>query len=144
MAREISRDRRWEDLTIGLEASFEHVFSSQDLSDFARISGDCSPLHTEEAYASQTPYRQPILHGLLTASVVSRFLGMHLPGRRGFCLSQTLDFTGPVYPGDSLQVRGSIVEKNDALKVVVIKVEVRKNDGEVVLRCKAQAAVRHE
>ena len=36
--------------------------------EFAALVGDYSPLHVDEEYARQTPFRRPIAHGMLVAA----------------------------------------------------------------------------
>lgn len=134
----------WEDLFVGQQASFEHTFSRQDVATFSKLSGDVSPLHTDDEYASSKGYREVLLHGLLTASLISRLIGMHLPGKTNLCHSQSLDYVNPAYAGEVLRVEGRIVEKNEALRVLVIKIEIRKQNGQMVLRGAAQVGVRNE
>jgi len=58
--------------------------TAKDLMDFARLSGDWNPLHTNEKYAKGTTYGGNILHGAYSSSIISRVAGMHIPGK--YCL----------------------------------------------------------
>jgi len=54
------------------------TITEADIVNFAGITGDWHPLHTDVEYAAQTPYRERIAHGMLTLSI-----GMALPFRLG-------------------------------------------------------------
>jgi acyl dehydratase len=84
-------------LTVGDHFSSEVCFSQEDVIAFARISGDANPLHLDPDYAAQTLFKRPIMHGMLSASVFSRVLGMDFPGPGTVYLSQSLEFKAPMY-----------------------------------------------
>ena len=86
--------------------------------EFARMSGDRNPLHTDEAYGKTTPFRGRVPHGMIAGMFFSRLIGMYLPGKYALYLSQTLKFHKPFPMEDSIIVRGTITDKSDAHKAV--------------------------
>ena len=42
-----------------------------DVVNFAGVSGDYNPIHTDAEFAKNTPFGQRIAHGLYTASLIS-------------------------------------------------------------------------
>jgi acyl dehydratase len=42
-----------------------------DVEAFAKLSGDFNPVHVDEAFASRTPFRGRIAHGMLVLSIAS-------------------------------------------------------------------------
>ena len=137
----IAADRRFEDIKVGDRASFRHTISDQDVSAFAALSGDFNPLHTDREYASTTQFGRRIVHGMLLASLFSRLLGMHLPGRRCLFMSQSLDFVQPVYVGEELQVCGQVLRTQDATRTLVIQTTIRALPDRLVVRGKAHVKV---
>ena len=83
---------------------------------FAQATGDCNPIHLDEAYAKGTRFKTRVAHGMLQAGILSGILGMEFPGVGTIYLSQTLKFTKPVFIGDTvsfhLRVLELIREKN--------------------------------
>jgi hypothetical protein len=77
----------------------------QDLMDFARLSGDWNPLHTDQNYAEGTTYGGNILHGAYSSSLVSRVAGMHMPGK--YCLLHKINlrFISPISVPATLSVQ---------------------------------------
>ena len=71
---------------------------------------------------------------MLTASFLSTLAGMYLPGEKSIIQNTELKFMKPVYPGDRLIISGEVAEKNDAYRVIRVKVTIKKDDGEKVLR----------
>jgi 3-hydroxybutyryl-CoA dehydratase len=109
----------FEDLVIGMEASWSRTVTEADLQAFADISGDDNPVHLDAEYAANTPFKQRIAHGMLSASYISTVFGTKLPGAGAIYISQTLNFKAPVYIGDevmaTVRVTDLIETKNRAI-----------------------------
>lgn len=100
----------FEDLQVGMEASYARAVTEADIVGFAELSGDKNPVHLDEAYAAKTMFKGRIAHGMLTASYISTVFGMELPGPGCIYVSQTLNFRGPVRIGDRVIAKVKIVE----------------------------------
>lgn len=92
----------FEDLSVGMEASYGKTLSNDDVLTFADLSGDVNPVHLNDNFAAGTVFKQRIAHGMLTASLISTVLGTKLPGPGCIYLSQNLKFRAPVYIGDQV------------------------------------------
>ena len=90
----------FEDLQIGMEASLVQIVTGEVIDAFAHLSGDLNPIHLDDAYAKETPFRRRIAHGMLGAAYISAVFGTKLPGPGCIYISQTLNFKAPVHIGD--------------------------------------------
>jgi len=77
---------------------------------FADVSNDHNPVHLDEAYASATPFKGRIAHGMLLAAYISSVLGNDLPGPGSIYVNQTLSFKAPVRYGDTITTTVEVVE----------------------------------
>ena len=93
----------FEDLAVGMKASFAKTITEADIILFAGASGDNNAMHINEEFAKTTPFKGRIAHGMLTASVISAAIAGRLPGPGTVYLSQNLRFKAPVRPGDTVQ-----------------------------------------
>ncbi len=107
---------------------FKRRISKQDVMDFARISGDFNPLHVDEDYGKKSTFKNNIAHGMLAGSLFSALIGMHCPGEKSLYLSQTLSFKLPIYCDELATVRGTVLHKNDSIKLITLKTEILKDD----------------
>lgn len=85
------------DFTLDAVHRYAFRFSQADVIDFARVTGDNNPLHLDADFAAQTPFKRPIIHGMLGASVFTKVLGTEFPGYGSVYLGQTLEFLRPMF-----------------------------------------------
>lgn len=90
---------RYEELKIGQSYEMRRVFSQQEVMDFAQLSYDTNPIHTDAEYAKTTQFGQLIVPGFLTASLFSAIIGTKFPGFGSIYLNQNMSFRKPVFPG---------------------------------------------
>ncbi|WP_249871733.1 MaoC family dehydratase [Oceanobacillus saliphilus] len=118
---------------LGDSASFSRTVTETDFVMFAGLSGDYNPIHVDKEYAKNTFFRERISHGLLTASFLSRLLGMHIPGPGSIYVSQTLHFTKPVYIGDTITARAEVMELDEDNRLITLKTTCKNQNGSIVL-----------
>jgi acyl dehydratase len=84
-------------LDAGSRYSHEYSFTQEDVEAFARLTGDCNPIHLEEEYANRSIFKRRIMHGFLSASVFSKILGTKFPCEGSIYLTQNIDFLKPMF-----------------------------------------------
>jgi len=97
------------EITIGMTASYSQTISDADVKAFAGISGDHNPVHLSEEYAKNSRFKNRIAHGLLTASFFSAIFGTKLPGEGCVYAGQNLQFKKPVYLGDTVVAKVTVI-----------------------------------
>jgi len=123
----MSREWRFEELKIDQRASYLHQVTKKDVDDFAVISGDMTALHIDPVYARKEHFRDRVVHGMFLGALVSRLVGMELPGKYSLLLSAHLYFKKPVYIGDELIVEGKIRHKSESTRIVDMHIGILRN-----------------
>jgi len=132
----------YEDIEPGQVFEVERCFSHDDLLAFAALSGDYSPLHVDADYAAETEFGAPVVHGILVASLFSQLVGMRIPGKYALYLGQDLTFRRPVLAGQPVRAIAKVVAKNDAMRSLVLAMEIRDSENRVVVAGGAKVKVR--
>ena len=122
----------FEDLSVGMTASYAKTVTETDIVLFAGISGDVNPVHLNQEFADDTMFEGRIAHGMLTASFISTVLGTKLPGPGCIYLRQDLRFLAPVRPGDTVHAQITITDVNPEKKRVFAHTVCRVGDTPVV------------
>ena len=93
---------RIDDFQPGQHVTLTKTFTEDDVQRFIEITGDVNPLHVDEKFAAETRFGRRVLHGMLTASILSTMVGMLLPGTGAIYRSQSIRFLLPVHIGDTV------------------------------------------
>lgn len=132
-------------IQIGMEESFKKSITLDMERVFREITGDDNPLHRDDEFAKEIGegrFKGHTSFGMLTASLYSTIAGMHLPGKYSLIHSfDELSFLSPVYVGDELVVTGKVIDKNEDLKLIVLKVVIRNQNNKIVSRAKMKVLV---
>ncbi len=130
----------WEEWEIGAEfVSPGRTVTEADIVAFAGLSGDYNPLHIDEEYCKGTQFGGRIAHGPLVYAIAAGLLfQLHLYDDTliAFLGFDSLKFTKPVRPGDTVHARIKVLEKretsNPGRGIMKRQLEVLNQRGEVV------------
>lgn len=122
----------YDELEVGMSASFTKTISETDVYLFAGISGDFNPMHLNEEFAKMTPFGTRIAHGALPQSLIAPVLGMKLPGLGTVALEITVRFKAPTYFGDTITAVGEISEKLEKKRWVRMALRWTNQNDELV------------
>lgn len=98
---------------------------------FAALSGDRSPVHTDDDFARRHGFRGAIVYGGILLAKLSHCLGTHLPGPQGVSLEWTIRYHTPLYVGETATFRAELTHASEAMRVVQISFLVTGNDARI-------------
>jgi 3-hydroxybutyryl-CoA dehydratase len=135
-----ARGRYFEDFKVGeVLVTGRRTVEGGDISRFAGLTGDFNPLHTDEVFASQTPFGTRVAHGILTLAVSNgqQNLSGWFEGTALALLGlDRLRFTLPVKFGDTIHTEMTVKQARPSSKadrgVVTFDVVVKNQRDEVV------------
>lgn len=113
------------ELAEGLQTTVDFHVTAQQMQQFAELSGDFNPVHTDDAFARSKGLEGAVVYGALLVAKVSQLIGMHLPGRDSVWASVSLDFRRPLYVGQAAQVEGVVTAVSESTGMVGLKLTVR-------------------
>jgi 3-hydroxybutyryl-CoA dehydratase len=115
---------------VGAKAAFSRTLTEADVALFIGVTWDVNPLHTDETYAKETPFKRRIVPGLLTASLLT-----HLGGLWAFLATEMrFEFLTPVYAGETITAEAEVAKIDAARGQVWLDCRRSNQDGKVVLR----------
>jgi 3-hydroxybutyryl-CoA dehydratase len=103
-------EKTFEQFRVGDHAEVARTFTQEDVERFAELSGDRHPAHLDDDYARATRFGGRVVHGMLTASLLSAANALLLGVPGAITVEQTLRFLRPVRAGDTITARSEVVE----------------------------------
>ena len=107
------------ELHVGMSSTLITIVTDESIRKFSEVSGDINPVHLDDAYAEKTIFKKRIAPGLQVASYISAVLANQLPGCGTIYLEQNIRFLKPVYIGDKIETKITIIEvlKSDKFRL---------------------------
>lgn len=135
---------KYSELKIGHEEKFQVTITESMMEQFYMITGDDNPLHRNNDFAQRKGFSSKVVYGMLNASFLSTLAGVYLPGENSLIHEVETKFVKPVLVGDTLEVKGTVTERNDLFMQITIKVQIINQQGDKVLRGKMKVGVLDE
>jgi len=134
----------FDEIEIGQSKEFQVLITESMVNDFAKISGDYSPIHMDKIYARTTTFQKRVVHGMLLASFLSKIDGMHLPGKHALYFSQNLEFHNPCFIGDTITISSQVIDKSIATKILKIETKITNQKNKILLYGLGRVIVRND
>jgi len=137
-----ARLRTFDEISVGETFVITREFTEEDVQEFARLSGDFSPLHVDPVYAQTTEFGKCVVHGMLLASLFSQLVGMYMPGTLALYLGQDAAFRKPVLVGETVRAIVKVTAKYEGTRTLLLGTEIRNEQDKVVVSGTAKVKVR--
>lgn len=114
------------------------TITETDIVQFAALTGDYNPMHTDAEYMKTHPMKQRVAHGMLTLSyAVGQIYQLGFMERTVIAFrSVEMKFSLPVFIGDTLHSELKIIEKKEARRLgggtITAEVKIINQDGKTV------------
>jgi len=122
----------WNNMKVGDSVTFSRTFTEGDVSNFTGVTGDFNPIHMDPKAAQKCGFKERVVPGLLTASMLTHAGGTLLPepypaGKMSF------RFLAPVYIGETISAMVTVKEKDPDKNRLSLHITCTNPEGEVVL-----------
>ncbi len=101
---------------------------------FLGLTNDSNPLYIQHDYASQTPYKKPIVPSIMLTGIVTSAISKYLPGPGSHILKQELEFLKPVFHYATIQFLFEVTEVNHSIHSIQISVHATDEQNQKVLQ----------
>ncbi|MFE7063176.1 MaoC/PaaZ C-terminal domain-containing protein [Sutcliffiella sp. NPDC057660] len=105
--------RRLEEIQVGEKLALTEKIEDKDLLLYLGLTNDANPLYIQHDYASQTPFKKPIVPSIMLTGIITSAVSKYLPGPGSHVVEQQLSFPKPVYHYATIQFQFEIVDVNE-------------------------------
>ncbi len=134
LGRKRKLGRKIEEISVGEKLTLAEKIEDKDLLLYLGLTDDASPLFIQHDYASQTPYKKPIVPSIMLNGIVNSAISKYLPGPGSHILKQEIEYIKPVYHYSIIQFLFEVTEVSHHNHTIQIKVAGTNEENEVVLQ----------
>ncbi|TFD92489.1 MaoC/PaaZ C-terminal domain-containing protein [Jeotgalibacillus sp. R-1-5s-1] len=126
--------RQIEDMSIGEKLTLTEKIEDKDLLLFLGLTNDSNPLYIQHDYASQTPYKKPIVPSIMLTGFVTSAVSKYMPGPGSHLKEQNLRFPKPLYHYATIDYTFEVKSIDRPNYEVEIAVQAVDESGDLVLK----------
>ncbi|MGG1397843.1 MaoC/PaaZ C-terminal domain-containing protein [Bacillus salipaludis] len=130
--------RKIKEMTVGEKLSLTEKIEDKDLLLYLGLTDDANPLYIQHDYATQTPFKKPIVPVIMLTGILTSAISKYLPGPGSHILSQEIEFPKPVYHYGTVHFLFEVIEVNQPQHFVMIHVLGHNEKNEVVIQGKVK------
>ncbi|MGG3999979.1 MaoC/PaaZ C-terminal domain-containing protein [Anoxybacillus kestanbolensis] len=120
------------DISIGEKLVLTEAIEDRDLLLYLGLTNDANPLYIQHDYASQTPWKRPIVPAIMLTGIITSAVSKYLPGPGSHIVSQTIEFKRPVYHYEHVEFLFEVTSVDEENNEIHISVQAIR-DGEEIL-----------
>lgn len=106
----------------------ERTLTQEDFDQFARLSGDHNPIHTDPDFSRRSKFGATVAHGMLLYSLISGTISRYFPDTRQ--LSQVFMFPTPTYAGEEIRIRVEVLSTTENGQSCELRTDCIRPNGE--------------
>lgn len=119
-------------MKVGESITFSRTFTEGDVAIFTGVTGDFNPIYMDPITAQKCGFKDRVVPGLLTASMITHAGGTLLPepypaGKMSF------RFLAPVYIGETICAKVTVKEKDPTKNKLSLHITCTNQEGTIVL-----------
>jgi 3-oxoacyl-[acyl-carrier protein] reductase len=126
---------------LGSEASATLLVDEALVARFAELSGDVNPIHVQVDVARRYGHPRAVAHGAILIALVSRLIGMEIPGPGAVWMGQEVEWLKPVYVGDTVTLTLTVRQYSAAAQVLLLDMKAVNQTGQTVMKGSAKVKV---
>jgi len=125
--------KKLKDINVGDSYTTTAKIEDKDLLLYLGITDDANPLYIQHDYASQTPFKQPLVPPVMLNGLVTSAVSMQLPGPGCHIVEEHIRYPKPVYHYSEVTITLEVMEVKEAEHVVSVKVTGMDEDQQIVI-----------
>ncbi|KGX89090.1 MaoC family dehydratase [Pontibacillus litoralis] len=132
------------ELKVGQSYSADLTIADKELLLFLGLTDDANPLYIQHDYASQTPFKQPLVPPVMLIGFINSAISMYLPGPGCHIVEQQVTYPHPVYHYAVLSLYLEVTDINEEDHLITVMVKVEDEEGRIVVDGKMKVCPAYE
>ena len=109
--------------------------TQETINRYGEAAGDYNPIHVDVEYAKTGPFKGTIAHGLMSLAYISELMARDFSQGWFFGGKVEMRFRAPIRPGDTITIKGKVIEKKSEgeKNLIVCEVLCENQEGKAVI-----------
>lgn len=125
--------RQIHEISVGEKLSITEKIEDKDLLLYLGLTNDANPIYIQHDYASQTPYKKPIVPTIMLTGILTSAISKYLPGPGSHVVKQEINFLKPVYHYGTVNVLFEVTDIHTELNLITISVQGTDEENQLVI-----------
>lgn len=125
--------KKMKDINVGDTYTTTSKIEDKDLLLYLGITDDANPLYIQHDYASQTPFKRPLVPPVMLNGMVTSTISMHLPGPGSHIVEEHIRYPKPVHHYSEIKLSLEVTEMNSNDHTITVNVVGWDEDGDEVI-----------
>jgi acyl dehydratase len=125
--------RSIEDIKVGEKLTLTERIEDKDILLYLGLTNDSNPLYIQHDYASQTPFKKPIVPSIMITGIMTAAISKYLPGPGSHVAEHTVAFPKKIHHYSTIEFLFEVTEVDVSSKTVTIEVEAFNEQKEKVV-----------
>lgn len=139
LGRKRKLGKQIKDIRTGDTFTTSSTIEDRDLLMYLGLTDDANPLYIQHDYASQTPFKKPLVPSVMVFGMISSIVSMHLPGPGSHIVEHTISYPKPVYHYGEVRFTIEVTDVNRTDHLVELSVIGYDEEGDIVVKGKVTA-----
>ncbi|MGM0843978.1 MAG: MaoC/PaaZ C-terminal domain-containing protein [Bacillota bacterium] len=126
--------RKIDDISVGEKLTLTEKIEDKDLLLYLGLTNDANPLYIQHDYASQTPFKKPLVPAIMLTGIINSAVSKYLPGPGSHIMKQEIEFPKPVYHYETVQFLFEVKNIDSSSHLVTIDVIATNEQDETVIK----------
>ncbi|WP_335872244.1 MaoC/PaaZ C-terminal domain-containing protein [Bacillus sp. 2205SS5-2] len=122
------------EMGVGEKLTLTEKMEDRDLLLYLGLTNDANPLYIQHDYASQTPFKKPIVPSIMLNGIIHSAVSKYLPGPGAHVMGMDMDYPVPVYHYGTVHFLFTVSAIDIESHLITIDVQGENEDEEVVVR----------
>lgn len=96
--------KKVDELSVGERLHLTEKIEDKDLLLYLGLTNDNNPLYIQHDYASETPYKKPIVPVIMLNGIITSAISKLLPGPGSYIREQMISYLEPVYHYETIDI----------------------------------------
>jgi 3-hydroxybutyryl-CoA dehydratase len=132
------------DIQVGDKHEVKKKIEDKDILLYLGLTSDSNPLYIQHDYASQTPFKRPLVPSVMLYGLVSSIVSMNLPGPGSHIVKHSISYPKPVYHYSEITLQMEVTHIDEHGHCLTARVIGYDEEQDIVIDGEVEVCPPHE